>query len=189
MPYSSGEGKDWMCERIWAALEAAPARFHEGDRLAPRLLDVGAGSGTYAELLAATRPRRFLPHMTAIEVYAPYVERFGLRRLYDEVVIGDAREIEFPAVDVVVLGDVLEHMPLAAAVAVWGKARRAASTAVLASLPVVPWPQGECEGNPHEAHVETWTHERVMAELPGIRECWLGGQIGCYQAAPPWSAR
>lgn len=186
MPYSSSEGKDWIIERVLGALDGAPARFHEGDRLAPRLLDVGAGSGTYAELLAAARPRRLLPYMTAIEVHAPYVERFGLRHLYDEVVIGDAREIEFPQADVVVLGDVLEHMPLADAVAAWGKARRAASTAVLASLPVVPWPQGECEGNPHEAHVETWTHERVMGELCGIRECWRGAQIGCYRAAPLW---
>lgn len=186
MPYSSDEGKRWMCKRIWVALATAPARHEDGHRLAPRVLDVGAGSGTYADLIASEQAcmRTWMPHLTAVEVHAPYVDRFGLRRKYDEVIIGDARAVAFPAADVVILGDVLEHMPAADAHAVWAKARAAASTAVLASLPIVEWPQGESEGNPHEAHVETWSDARVMAELPGIAARWVGGRIGCYRAEP-----
>lgn len=184
MPYSSDEGKAWMRTQILAALRAAPVRYHDGDQLAPRLLDIGAGSGTYAGLLAQEMSPWLLPHMTAVEIHEPYVGRFGLRRLYDEVVVADARTVTFPRAEVVILGDVLEHVPLDDAIALWRKAREAATVAVFLSLPIVEWPQGESEGNPHEAHVETWDHDTVIGLLPGIRECWRGEQIGCYRAEP-----
>lgn len=180
MPYSSNEGKDWMAARIWEALRSAPERLgYEGKLLAPRVLDIGAGSGTYADLLGHGGT-----YLTAIEIHAPYVERFGLRGKYDEVIFGDARTVPFPRAEVVILGDVLEHMPLADAVAVWAKARRAATAAVLASLPIVEYPQGEVDGNAHEAHVHTWSHELVLAELAGVTDWWAGPQIGVYRARP-----
>lgn len=182
MPYSSNEGKWWMRERILDSLRIAAPRFDpEGEQLAPRVLDIGAGSGTYAKLLCTQTD---LPiHITAIEIYAPYVERFHLRAAYDEVIVGDARLMDLPTVEVVIFGDVLEHMPAADAAALWRKARAAATRSVYASLPIVEWPQGESEGNPHEAHVETWTHERVMAELNGIEVFQIGTTIGCYRAS------
>lgn len=190
MPYSSDEGKQWMVAQIWDVLHSVPPRIDpEGWPLAPRVLDIGAGSGTYADLLLEKdRGTRHYPHETAIEIHAPYVERFGLRRKYDEVIVGDARTVPFPVAEVVILGDVLEHMSFEDARAVWAKARAACTTAVFLSLPIIEWVQGESEGNAHEAHLETWMHERVMAELEGIRAFWLGMQIGCYRADPLRSA-
>ena len=187
MPYSSNEGKDWLAERIWAALRGAPERADaEGNRLAPRVLDIGAGSGTYADLLVRTDTggARHYPHETAIEIYPRYVHQYRLRRKYDEVIIGDAREVGFPDSDVVILGDVLEHMSFGQAKEVWAKARAAATTAVFLSLPVVEWPQGAVNGNAHEAHVHTWSHTSVIAHLPGVAEWWVGPTIGVYRALP-----
>jgi hypothetical protein len=168
MPYSSSEGKEWMRERIVAD---APAS----------VLDVGAGWGTYARLLRSELPAAVL---TGLEVHSPYITRFGLAALYDMLIIGDVREIEpIPTADVVVLGDVLEHLTYLDAVALWGRTRAAARVAVYLSLPIVAYPQGAVEGNPHEAHLHTWDHDAVLA-LGGITDFWTGIEIGCYRAAP-----
>lgn len=185
MPYSSDEGKRWIREAVWLALESAPTRSDgAGGQFVPRVLDVGAGSGTYAKLIAGGPYADRVVHMTGIEIHAPYVERFGLHAMYDELIIGDVVEVALPSAEVVILGDVLEHLALADALAVWAKARRAATGAVFLSLPIVEWPQGECEGNPHEAHVEVWSHARVLAELDGIVAYEVGAQVGVYKASP-----
>lgn len=185
MPYSSDEGKRWIREGVWHMLESATPRIDlRGEPLLPRVLDVGAGSGTYAKLIAGETVG--MVHMIGIEVHAPYVERFGLNAAYDELIIGDVREVAMPQAEVVILGDVLEHMPFDDALEVWTTARYQASLAVFLSLPIVEWPQGESEGNPHEAHVEVWSHQRVLAELDGIIAYEVGKQVGVYQAKPRW---
>lgn len=169
MPYSSPEGKQWLVDKITALHPAS-------------ILDVGVGAGTYGGLL-----RPYLPdcHFTGIEIFEPYVEIYDLRAKYNLVIVGDVIEMaELPPADVVMLGDVLEHMEHDQAVAVWGEARRAARQAVFLSIPIVEYPQGPSHGNPHEAHVHTWTAEMVLADLPGIVEAVNYGQIGVCRAVP-----
>ena len=165
MPISSTEGKAWTLDKV--------------RRLAPdSLLDVGAGAGTYARLLAADRPAR----LVALEVFEPYVERYGLRELYDEVLIGDARTTDLPEADVVVLGDVAEHMSVAEAQDLWRRAGAAARRAVFMSIPIVHYPQGELEHNAHEVHVvDDWDHEKVLAAFPGITDSFRGDVVGVYE--------
>lgn len=186
MPYSSVEGKTWLHEHIWAALAEAPLRFdvETGAPLAARLLDIGAGSGTYANLLKIEPCARKHLHLTAVEIHAPYVHGYGLRAKYDEVIIGDARTLVLPDSEVVILGDVLEHMSFGEARQLWHKARAAATTAVFLSLPIVEWPQGPVLGNEHEAHLHTWSDAGVRGNLPGIVEHWTGPTIGVYRALP-----
>lgn len=167
MPYSAGEGKDWIIGRI------APGAV---------VLDVGTGAGTYAKLL----PGR---DMYGIEIFEPYVDRFGLASLYRRLYVGDARTLDYPRVDVVILGDVLEHVVKAEALGVWAKARDAARVAVFLSLPIYGYEQGEVAGNRHEAHLHQWSHEEVMCDLPGIAESWQGQIVGAYRADPSRIAR
>lgn len=165
MPISSTEGKDWTRDKLRAL---APAS----------LLDVGAGAGTYARLLAEDRPAR----MVALEVFEPYVERYRLHELYDEVLLGDARTTELPEADVVVLGDVAEHMSVEEAQDLWRRAGDAARRAVYMSIPIVRYPQGELEHNAHEVHVvDDWDHDKVLAAFPGITDCFQGQVVGVYE--------
>jgi SAM-dependent methyltransferase len=164
VPHSSPEGKEWSAERI---VELSPKR----------ILDVGPGVGTYVELL-----RSFLPdsRWTGLEVYPPYVARYGLEFKYDEVLIGDVRSYDWRTEwDLVIFGDVLEHLELADATRAWQCALRQ-STHVLASLPIVHYPQGECGGNVHECHRVTYHHERVMTSFPSVERYWTGKEIGVY---------
>lgn len=168
MPMSSAEGKEWIRERIAGLATTRPVS----------VLDIGPGVGTYAKLLADLP----IASMTGIEVYEPYVHTYRLREYYDEIVVADAREVEFPAADVVILGDVAEHMSEDDALNLWDKARTAAKQAVFLSIPVVHYPQGEIEGNPHEVHVvDDWDHERVLKTFPGIGQWWTGSEVGVYE--------
>lgn len=167
MPTSVSEGKDWLLPRILAELPGV-------------VLDVGAGEGTYAKLLG--RRQGLVTH--ALEVHEPYVAEYGLEGLYDHVIVGDVRTVPLPAADVVILGDVIEHLELADAVAVWERCRRAARRAVFASIPLGDHPQGAVNGNEHERHRHTWSNDTIHAELPGIVASWTGEVIGTYAALP-----
>ena len=74
-----------------------------------RIVDVGAGSGTYRDLLADDARGAF---WIAIEAWGPNIETYGLMSRYDRVLARDAREVDFAelAPDLVLFGDVLEHM-------------------------------------------------------------------------------
>lgn len=169
MPLSSAEGKPWTKGRIDAlAAEVGPVE----------VLDIGPGVGTYAKLLAGASVSR----LTGLEIHEPYVHTYRLRDHYDEILIGDARELELPACDVVILGDVAEHMTREAALDLWDRAGRAARRAVYLSIPIVHYPQGEIEGNVHEHHVvDDWDHDKVLAAFDGIGAFWTGTEVGVYE--------
>lgn len=175
VPWSAEEGRAWTRERV-AALNPFT------------VLDVGPGAGAYADLLWGAVPN--LAVMDAVEIHEPYIERFGLREKYDTVTVADAvdfleklerRELDY---DVVILGDVLEHVEHDRAVALWQLARKVARQAVFLSLPIHGYEQGECEGNPHEAHLYQWSDASVRSELDGIVDGQAMSIVGVYQARP-----
>lgn len=169
MPTSSREGKRWIGPRIV-------------DELPGTVLDVGPGEGTYANIITffGMRPQAVLIGM---EVHQPYVEQYELEKLYDKIILADARTAPFPPVDVVILGDVIEHMSADDAQAVWVKSRQAARKAVFASIPLGVHPQGAVNGNEHERHLTSWTNDSVH-DLGGVVSSWVGVEIGCYAVAP-----
>jgi len=173
MPYSSNRGKAWVIAVV--------------ERLRPRtILDVGPGAGTYA-LLLRERLRRLERRTTwiGVEAWAPYVEQFDLLSLYDDIVIADARWVDWPALgrfDLAILGDVLEHMDPHDAASLFARARAAADW-VLLSLPVCHYPQGALGGNPFEVHRDHYDHDRVMGTFPGIVDSCVDEQIGVYLAS------
>jgi hypothetical protein len=165
---SSSEGKDWTRDRVTALAAQGPLS----------VLDIGPGVGTYAKLLKGPA----VHHLTGLEVWAPYVETYRLQEYYDEIVIGDARTTPLPPADVVILGDVVEHMTRAEGVELWERCALAARRAVYLSIPIVHYPQGEIESNPYEVHVEEdWDHDTVLSTLDGIGAYELGTEVGVYE--------
>ncbi|MFJ5785339.1 methyltransferase domain-containing protein [Streptomyces hydrogenans] len=179
MPTSITEGKDWSLERF--------------SRCQPdTVTDVGPGEGTYAKLF---RPAHHGIWWTAVEIHKPYVAKYKLkstktRAMYDELHIEDARESAGHLFhrDLVIFGDVLEHMPREDAIALLAKAEAAGCWNILVSLPIVEAPQGEVDGNPHEAHVHHWDAgdmDTVLAQLGGNVESMRGETLGVWW----WSRR
>ena len=168
MPMSSREGKDWTHDRIAALAAERPVS----------VLDVGPGVGTYAKLLSDVPVSRIV----GLEAWEPYVDTYRLTEYYDEIVVGDARTTDLPPADVVILGDVVEHMTRAEGIELWRRCGEAARRAVYLSIPIVHYPQHEIEGNPYEVHVEEdWSHEDVLATFDGIGATWTGTEVGVYE--------
>ncbi len=113
------------------------------------VLDIGPGSGTYAKLL------RDIDAIDCIEIWEPYVEEFALKSLYREVRVGDARDglDDGLRYDLIIFGDVLEHMTPEDALDAWTEASYLGSWGLI-SLPIIHWPQGAHEGNPYEEHIQ-----------------------------------
>ena len=141
MPYSSG-GYD--------------AEVGDFIRLAqPRaVLDIGAGAGKYGAIVKQASPGT---HVTALEPDSDYVERFGLGDIYDTVLVADAEALmqdvdaEF---DVVILGDVIEHLRKSAGIDLLNFLVYRART-ILVIFPL-RHRQGSYEGHVQEAHVSVW---------------------------------
>jgi predicted TPR repeat methyltransferase len=147
------------------------------DRLKPlTVLDIGAGEGKYADLIAARA------EVHAVEIWEENIDKYDLDNKYDTVFLEDARLFEDFDYDLVIFGDVLEHMSEADAVALWEKARSQAK-AIFMSIPIVHLPQGAEGGNPFEIHVEDdYDHARVMQTFEGITESREYNRIGAYLA-------
>lgn len=172
MPASAEEGREIM----FSWMKAQTPRS---------VLDVGPGNGTYGRLFRNTFVDP-MPYLIGIEVWRPYIGQYHLTDIYDHVLCQDIRRLPmdaWPRADIVVLGDVLEHMTEHDAVRVWSLAMASARKAVYLSIPVVPCPQGTEHGNPYEEHVvPDWTHDRVMESFPGITWQWRGTIVGRYEA-------
>lgn len=141
-----------------------------------RILDIGPGSGAYAKLFPNAK-------WTGVEIFEPYIEKYELKNLYENLIVADIRSYDFPVddhYDVAIAGDVLEHMTSEEAVAVLDKLKSVADT-VIVSIPIGHHPQGECEDNPYEAHVvDDWTDEGVRQTFGEPNWGAVDGCIGVY---------
>jgi len=155
MGYSDPENKPWAQQKI--------------SEIDPKLiLDVGAGQGVYLNLIRAALPEDVEVH--AVEVWEPYIKEFNLYNRYDKVFHKDVREIENFEYDLVILGDILEHMSEEDAVKVWDRISKDAKYAII-SIPIIHYHQDAINGNPYEIHVEEdWDTERVLKTFKGIKE-------------------
>lgn len=151
---SMPEGKPYAIQRI---MEISPST----------VLDIGAGRGAYATIL-----NPYLPHtiFDAVEVWTPYIEQFNLKNKYRNIFNVDAREHDNFDYDLVIFGDILEHMPMKDAVNLWNRAAEQAKF-MLISIPIVHMPQEEIDGNPYEIHEEEdWSTELVLEKFKNIVE-------------------
>ncbi|MDW3206541.1 MAG: class I SAM-dependent methyltransferase [Alphaproteobacteria bacterium] len=164
--------------KLYTAL-AVRKMYDEG--IVRRVLDIGAGSGTYSNLLRAHMPGS---EWHAVEIWEPYVTEYDLASKYDHVHCVDARLCDpgklASQFDLVFCGDVLEHMEKEDAQKLIDRLL-SVSKLILISIPIVHYPQGEEHGNPYEAHVkDDWSHDEVIDSFPNIATFFLQEGIGLY---------
>jgi predicted TPR repeat methyltransferase len=137
-------------------------------QLEPRsILDVGFGFGTWGFLcrehldVARERvhPADWQVRIDGIELFEPYIQPHQ-RALYSAITVGDIRALA-PHVehyDLIIAGDVIEHLEKAEGEAVLGHLYEKAQKALLVNIPLDGnWEHPERHGNPGELHRSQWS--------------------------------
>lgn len=118
------------------------ARLPKGSKI----LDVGAGAGKYGHMFKDTH------HVDAVEVFTPSIAKYNLTTLYKQVFNQDICEFTFTenSYDLVIMGDVLEHLTIEQSHALLSKI----ADAKISVLVLVPYnyEQGALYGNDAEIH-------------------------------------
>jgi SAM-dependent methyltransferase len=143
------------------------------DRYPPKseILDVGAGGGTYALLLGDYF------ELDAVEVYKPTAEYIEGR--YRKVFNQDIRDFEYDKYDIVLFGDVLEHLEVEEAQKVLEYAIPRCEEVIVA----VPYQykQGEVNGNVYEIHKQDDLTPEIMKErYPYLSLLFGNDEYGYY---------
>jgi hypothetical protein len=94
MPYSNGFMKDAIKQHF---LKNIPSNL--------KILDAGAGCGTYSKLLKAD-----FPNMDGIEIFSTYNDMFDLKSQYNNLFIQNVLDFDITPYDYIILGDIIEHM-------------------------------------------------------------------------------
>lgn len=129
-----------------------------------KILDVGAGSGYYGRILKNSGVR-----IDADEIWpasADYLRKSGWYSWVTELNILDY-EYEKGTYDLVIFGDILEHLSLEDAQKVFRYAFMHANH-VLVSIPNSNYPQEALYGNEHERHLIEDPATELIPLLPGI---------------------
>lgn len=126
------------------------------------ILDVGPGKGNYATLLPEYK-------MDAVEIYRPYVDKFGLNEKYQNVFVQPVQGFVFikGKYQLTIWGDVIEHLSVVEAQETLSRCLIAGSDALI----VVPYmyAQGAYGGVESERHLQPdLTKERMVERYPQL---------------------
>lgn len=164
MPGSTRHGKDII--KNW--VQSKPIES---------IVDIGCGSGTYRKLLGDKY------RWIGVDIWGPYIDKFGLNKLYDKVVIAQADIIDWRKLqaDLIIFGDVLEHMERQTALEVVHGASVYYPHMVV-SLPISEmnkFKSKEHYGNTHEKHISFWSYEEFGWLYPW-EKMYRDHNIGIY---------
>jgi hypothetical protein len=122
------------------------------------IVDMGACDGKWKSLLPEYK------NMDAVEVYEPNLQNLWL---YREVFHEDAREFKYDWYDLIIFGDIVEHMTPDEARKMLEYARPRCKDMIIA-VPFL-YEQGAIYGNPYEVHVQDdLTAENFEERYPGF---------------------
>lgn len=135
------------------------------------ILDVGACDG---------KTRKWLPeyqNMDAVEIWPPNAE--GIIPLYREVFAGDIVGMKLKKYDLIIFGDIIEHLTVEDAQNVLKYAKTRCKDMLIA-VPFL-YAQGALYGNPYEAHRQPDLTAELFAErYPGFEVLYDTGHNYCY---------
>lgn len=142
-----------------------------------RILDIGAGCGTYSDLL-----RGYGYKMDAVEIWEPYIKQYDLKSKYDWVYNEDILKIPLDILeyyDFYVMGDILEHTSIEDAQWLLSFLRLKGKKFIVA----VPYEmeQGEYEGNKYETHLQPdLTPDLMKQRYPELELLYGNNYYGYY---------
>lgn len=144
--------------------------FHDNNTT---ILDVGAGSGTYFNLLE----NRY-KNIDAVEIYHPNIIDYNLLEKYRFVSYRNIVDLEYDDYDLIIFGDVIEHLTVDDA----KKVLEYASDRCKDMIVAVPYNyHQDGNENEHEKHIQDdLTHENFMERYPGLKVLYKNAYYGYY---------
>jgi hypothetical protein len=138
------------------------------------ILDVGAGSGVWSDLLYAT-----YKNFDALEIFQPYITQFNLAWRYRNVINGDILFHDISNYQLLIMGDILEHLNYMDASILLMKIHNSNKKCIVA-VPYM-YPQGAEYGNLHETHLQPdLTHEIFLQRYPMMHTLIKDDKYGYY---------
>lgn len=133
------------------------------------VLDIGVGFGLWGFLCreyldvfsGRVQPHEWQTRIDGIELFEPYIQTHQ-RALYSAIFIGDIRTRvkDIDRYDLIIAGDVIEHLDKNDAEDVLEALYERADKALMVNIPLGPgWDHPEQHGNPGELHRSQWTAE------------------------------
>lgn len=135
-----------------------------------RILDIGAGAGTYAHLLAPDYK------MDGVEIFEPYITQYNLRALYNNIYSVDIRDFNLSNYDYFIMGDVLEHLSYEDSVKLLNRIK---DKKYMVAVPYL-YPQGTCYGNVHETHLQPDLTEEIVVQRYNLKKLFGNNSYGYF---------
>lgn len=140
-----------------------------------KVLDVGAGEGTYYELL-----KDHFKLIDAVEVFKPNIIKYNLKRKYHKVYNINIKDFKYEYYDLIIFGDIIEHLEVEEAQKVLEYAYNHCKDMIVA----VPYEleQGIEDNNIYEIHKQAdLTHEIVLERYPYLKLLYKNDIYGYYR--------
>ena len=138
------------------------------------ILDVGAGEGTYLPFL-----EDYFTNIEAVEVWQPNIIKYDLENRYKKVYNVDIVDFKYDYYDIIIFGDIIEHLDVKDA----QKVLKYALTRCKQLVVAVPYKakQGIEEGNVWEIHKQDDLTDEIMKErYPYLVNVWKDWKYGYY---------
>ena len=138
------------------------------------VLDVGAGEGTYYNYM-----HDYFNNIEAVEIFKPNIENYELEKKYSKVYNIDIKDFQYDYYDVIIFGDVIEHLDVKDAQNVLEYAKDRCKEMIVA----VPYlnPQGIEEDNIYEIHKQDDLTDQIMKQrYPYLKNVYKDDKYGYY---------
>ena len=156
--YLSEEIRDYLCDN-----------FNNESTI----LDIGCGHGFYYKLL-----NHHFNKFDAVEIWEPYIDEYGLKSMYDNVFNVNILDFEFEYYNIIIMGDILEHLNRDDAVMLINRIKDKCDELIV----VVPYnlEQDIVFDNQYERHLQPDLNDDIMSEwYPDLKLISYGER--CYK--------
>lgn len=145
------------------------------------ILDVGAGEGTYYNLLSD-----HFKKMYAVEVFEPNIINYDLENKYKIVYNADISDFKYGYYDIIIFGDIIEHLDINDAQNVLKYAFNRCKQMIVA-VPYM-YEQGIEEDNIYEIHKQPdLTPDNVLERYPMLKLLYRNDLYGYYIKNDRWN--
>lgn len=139
-----------------------------------KILDVGAGCGTYYNLL-----HDYFKYIDGVEVFKPNIDNYNLTQKYHRIYNSNIKDFKYDFYDIIIFGDIIEHLDTNEAQEVLKYAYTKCKEMIVA----VPYEleQGIEENNIYEIHKQADLTPKIMKErYPMLKELYSNELYGYY---------